>query len=120
MSLRAARYLLITTINSARADQTCFQLVLALKISLGQWIADLCEKIGANVEEVTHAMGLDSRIGTQFLRGGWVSAVLFSEGFAAFIHLAGTVASILTSESGERVNSQRIDKFFDKSAQRSG
>ena len=31
---------------------------LALKISYANVIADLCEKLGANVEEVTHAMGL--------------------------------------------------------------
>jgi UDPglucose 6-dehydrogenase len=36
-----------------------------LKISYANVIADLCEKIGAHVEEVTHAMGLDPRIGRQ-------------------------------------------------------
>src|SRR5690348_18415782 len=33
-------------------------------------IADLCEKVGANVQEVARGIGLDSRIGTKFLHAG--------------------------------------------------
>jgi len=87
---RAARVdLLITTINSAELIKHASNSFLALKISYANVLADLCEKIGANVEEVTHAMGLDSRIGTQFLRAGlgfW--RFLLSQGFAG-IHPFG-------------------------------
>jgi UDPglucose 6-dehydrogenase len=33
-------------------------------------MADLCEKVGANVKEVSHAIGLDGRIGPRFLQPG--------------------------------------------------
>jgi UDPglucose 6-dehydrogenase len=87
-----------------------------LKISYANVISDLCEKIGADVEEVTHAMGLDPRIGTQFLRAGLgFGGFCFPKDLQAFIHLAGTVGidfDIL--KAAERVNKQRIQRFFEK------
>ena len=43
---------------------------LAVKISFINQIADLCEKVGANVHEVAKGMGLDKRIGGKFLHAG--------------------------------------------------
>ena len=43
---------------------------LALKISYMNDIANLCELMGANVEDVANGMGYDSRIGANFLRAG--------------------------------------------------
>ena len=43
---------------------------LATKISYINEIADLCEKTGVNVEDVSIGMGLDQRIGSRFLRAG--------------------------------------------------
>jgi UDPglucose 6-dehydrogenase len=43
---------------------------LATKIAYINEIADLCERLGADVQDVAHAMGLDHRIGSQFLRPG--------------------------------------------------
>ncbi|MBC2207490.1 UDP-glucose dehydrogenase family protein [Listeria booriae] len=43
---------------------------LALKISFVNDIANLCEVVGADIEEVTRGMGADSRIGSQFLSPG--------------------------------------------------
>src|SRR5262249_22936806 len=40
---------------------------LAIKITFINEIADLCEKVGANVQEVARGIGLDNRIGTKFL-----------------------------------------------------
>jgi UDPglucose 6-dehydrogenase len=108
--------LLITTINSAELIKHASNSFLALKISYANVIADLCEKIGADVEEVTRAMGLDPRIGTQFLRAGLgFGGFCFPKDLQAFVHLAGTVGidfDIL--KAAERVNKQRIEKFFDK------
>lgn len=43
---------------------------LATKITFINEIADLCEKVGANVQEVAHGIGLDKRIGAKFLHAG--------------------------------------------------
>lgn len=43
---------------------------LALKISYINEIANFCEKVGANIEDVTNGMGYDSRIGNKFLNAG--------------------------------------------------
>jgi len=43
---------------------------LATKIGFINEIADLCEKVGANVLDVAHGIGLDSRIGPRFLQPG--------------------------------------------------
>ena len=43
---------------------------LATKISFINEIADLCEKVGADVQEVARGIGLDNRIGSKFLHAG--------------------------------------------------
>ena len=43
---------------------------LALKITFINEIADLCEAVGANVQEVSRGIGLDGRIGRKFLNAG--------------------------------------------------
>lgn len=43
---------------------------LAVKITFINEMADLCEKTGANVQEVARGMGLDGRIGSKFLHAG--------------------------------------------------
>ena len=43
---------------------------LALKISYINEIANLCEVVGADIEEVTEGMGFDGRIGNRFLKAG--------------------------------------------------
>lgn len=108
--------LLVTTINSAELIKHASNSFLALKISYANVIADLCEKIGANVEEVTRAMGLDPRIGSQFLRAGLgFGGFCFPKDVQAFIYLAGTVGvdfDIL--KAAERVNKERIGRFMEK------
>jgi UDPglucose 6-dehydrogenase len=107
---------LVTTINSAELIKHASNSFLALKISYANVIADLCEKIGANVEEVTRAMGLDSRIGGQFLRAGLgYGGFCFPKDVQAFIHLAAKVGvDFEILKATERVNKQRIDRFFEK------
>ena len=108
--------LLVTTINSAELIKHASNSFLALKISYANVIADLCEKIGADVEEVTQAMGLDPRIGGQFLRAGLgFGGFCFPKDLQAFVHLAGTVGvDFEILKAAERVNKQRIDRFVEK------
>src|ERR1700691_5155978 len=108
--------LLVTTINSAELIKHASNSFLALKISYANVLADLCEKIGADVNEVTHTMGLDRPIGVQFLKTGFgFGGFCFPKDLQAFVHLAGTVGvdfDIL--KAAERVNKQRIDRFLEK------
>ncbi len=108
--------LVVTTINSAELIKHASNSFLALKISYANVIADLCERIGADVEEVTRAMGLDQRIGAQFLRAGLgFGGFCFPKDLQAFVHLAGTVGvDFEILKAAERVNKQRIERFFDK------
>ena len=56
--------------NSAEMLKYAANTFLALKISFINEIAGLCEKVGADVTEVAQGIGLDSRIGRQFLNAG--------------------------------------------------
>ena len=108
--------LLVTTISSAELIKHASNSFLALKISYANVIADLCERIGADVEEVTHAMGLDPRIGTQFLKAGLgFGGFCFPKDIQAFIHLSAAVGVEFDMlKAAEQVNKQRIDRFFEK------
>jgi UDPglucose 6-dehydrogenase len=108
--------LLVTTINSAELIKHASNSFLALKISYANVISDLCERIGADVEEVTHAMGLDPRIGTQFLKAGLgFGGFCFPKDIQAFIHLSASVGvDFEMLKAAERVNKQRIDRYFEK------
>jgi UDPglucose 6-dehydrogenase len=107
---------LVTTINSAELIKHASNSFLALKISYANVVADLCERIGADVKEVTYAMGLDPRIGGQFLSAGLgFGGFCFPKDVQAFIHLAASVGidfDIL--KATERVNKQRIERFLEK------
>lgn len=61
---------LITNRRSAEMIKYASNDFLALKISYINEIANLCEKIGANIEDVAAGMGYDSRIGKHFLKAG--------------------------------------------------
>jgi UDPglucose 6-dehydrogenase len=107
---------IVTSINSAELIKHASNSFLALKISYANMIADVCEKIGADVEEVTHAMGLDPRIGTQFLKAGLgFGGFCFPKDVQAFIHLSASVGvDFEILKATERVNKQRIERFLEK------
>ncbi|MEV0612385.1 UDP-glucose/GDP-mannose dehydrogenase family protein [Nonomuraea sp. NPDC050404] len=60
----------VMDVRSAEMVKLASNALLATKISFINEIATLCEKTGADVEEVAHAVGLDHRLGTHFLRPG--------------------------------------------------
>lgn len=109
---------LVTTISSAELIKHASNSFLALKISYANVLSDLCEKLGGNVEEVTHAIGLDPRIGTQFLKAGLgFGGFCFPKDIQAFISLAASVGvDFEILKAAERVNKQRIDRFLEKTS----
>ncbi len=59
-----------TDVPSAEMIKLASNAFLATKISFVNEIANVCEEVGADVGEVARGMGLDSRIGSSFLRAG--------------------------------------------------
>lgn len=106
----------VTTIASAELIKHASNSFLGLKISYANVLADLCERLGGNVEEVTRAVGLDPRIGGQFLKAGLgFGGFCLPKDIQAFIKLAdraGIDFGLL--KEAERVNKQRIDQLLDK------
>jgi len=68
----AAPAFVVTTVNSAELIKHASNSFLALKISFANSLADMCDQLGADVQEVTAAVGMDPRIGRQFLQAGRV------------------------------------------------
>ncbi len=64
------RPMIITDLPSAEVIKYASNAFLAAKISFINSIANICEAAGADVSQVAKGMGLDSRIGTQFLQPG--------------------------------------------------
>jgi UDPglucose 6-dehydrogenase len=62
--------ILYTDIKSAEMVKYASNAFLATKISFINEIASVCEKVGADVRDVARGMGLDDRIGPQFLGAG--------------------------------------------------
>lgn len=60
----------ITNLETAEMIKYASNAFLATKISFINEIANLCEKVGADVHQVARAMGLDGRIGRKFLHPG--------------------------------------------------
>ena len=62
--------IMVTSRRTAELTKYAANAFLATKISFINEIADLCEKVGANVQDVARGIGLDNRIGSKFLNAG--------------------------------------------------
>ena len=62
--------LLFTSRRSSELIKYAANAFLATKITFINEMADLCEKLGANVQDVSRGIGLDNRIGPKFLHAG--------------------------------------------------
>ncbi|GLK56865.1 UDPglucose 6-dehydrogenase [Methylopila capsulata] len=69
LSLNASP-LMFTERRTAELIKYAANAFLAMKITFINEIADLCEKVGANVQEVARGIGSDNRIGSKFLNAG--------------------------------------------------
>ncbi len=88
---------------------------LALKISYINEIANFCETVGANVEDVSLGMGLDSRIGNKFLKPGiGYGGSCFPKDTKALHATSKELGmELLTVKSAIEVNKRQKHRLFD-------
>ena len=105
-----------TTVESAEIIKYASNSFLATKISFINQVADLCEKVGADVQDVAKGMGIDKRIGNKFLHAGpGYGGSCFPKDVKAFIRTAqkhDVNMSILSSV--DLFNEERINKISNK------
>ena len=101
--------ILVTSRRTAELTKYAANAFLALKITFINEIADLCEAVGANVQEVARGIGLDNRIGSKFLHAGpGYGGSCFPKDTLALIKTAQeSRASIRTVETVVAVNDER-------------
>ncbi len=106
-----------TTVESAEIIKYASNSFLATKISFINQVADLCEKVGADVQDVAKGMGIDKRIGSKFLHAGpGYGGSCFPKDVKAFIKTAQkhdvdmSILSSVDAFNEERVN--QITKNF--------
>ncbi|WP_035986797.1 UDP-glucose dehydrogenase family protein [Leptolyngbya sp. KIOST-1] len=80
---------LVTDLSSAEMVKYASNAFLATKISFINEVANICDRVGADVTQVAQGIGLDSRIGKKFLQAGigWGGSC-FPKDVAALIHTA--------------------------------
>jgi UDPglucose 6-dehydrogenase len=108
--------IVFTSIRTAELIKYASNAFLATKISFINELAELCEKVGADVDEVARAMGLDRRIGAKFLHAGvGYGGSCLPKDVAAIMHTAdeaGVPLRVIRAASD--VNRALMDRLMEK------
>lgn len=114
--------ILSTSIRSAEMIKYASNAFLATKISYINYISNLCEQVGANVEDVATGMGTDKRIGSAFLKAGiGYGGSCFPKDVKALHHISkqnGVEADLL--EGTMNINNRQQTILVQKALQRFG
>jgi UDPglucose 6-dehydrogenase len=106
--------ILVTDINSAELIKHCANSFLAVKISYINAVSAICEASGADVEKVADGIGMDHRIGRDFLNPGiGYGGSCFPKDIAAFITISerlGTPFNLL--KEVQRINNAQKERFL--------
>ncbi|MCS7091273.1 MAG: UDP-glucose/GDP-mannose dehydrogenase family protein [Verrucomicrobiota bacterium] len=110
--------IIVTDLNSAELIKHASNSFLALKISYINAISVLCEATGANVQEVALGMGMDHRIGQEFLQAGiGFGGSCFPKDLSAFIKIAEQLGyDFRLLKEVQRINAEQMDRFVKKIA----
>ncbi|UVT16450.1 MAG: UDP-glucose/GDP-mannose dehydrogenase family protein [Nitrospira sp.] len=108
--------IVVTDVPTAELIKYASNAFLATKISFINEVANLCEKVGANVQMVAKGMGLDHRIGSKFLHAGpGFGGSCFPKDLAALIQTGernGYPMQIASAAS--RVNDIQRERMIEK------
>jgi len=107
---------IVTDINSAELIKHASNSLLAAKISFINSVADICEKTGANIKDVAHGIGLDKRIGRNFLEAGiGFGGFCFPKDLQAFIRISEKCGyDFKLLKEVERINEERVTMVVEK------
>ncbi len=108
--------IIFTDIETAEIIKHASNAFLATKISFINMIADLCEKTGADILKVSEAMGLDKRIGREFLNAGiGYGGSCFPKDVKAFYKIGEELGlDFELLKCVDRINERRIEIFIEK------
>src|SRR5437879_5051084 len=106
--------ILVTDINSAELIKHAANSFLALKISYINAVSAICEASGADVEKVADGIGMDGRIGRNFLNAGiGYGGSCFPKDIAAFITISEQLGVPFTLlKEVQRINAAQKDRFL--------
>ncbi len=107
---------LVTDVNTAEIIKHASNSFLAMKISFINMVADLCEKTGADIQLVADGMGMDKRIGREFLNAGiGYGGSCFPKDVRAFTKIAEEFqVDFSLLKEVDKINNERIDAFLKK------
>jgi len=108
--------LLQTSTKAAELIKHASNAFLAMKISFINVVSNVCEAVGADVEQVSKGMGLDARIGPKFLKAGiGYGGSCFPKDVAAFRYVAEQLGVDFTLlNEVEKINAEQKQRFFQK------
>jgi UDPglucose 6-dehydrogenase len=106
--------ILVTDINSAELIKHCANSFLALKISYINAVSAICEASGADVEKVADGIGMDHRIGRDFLNAGiGYGGSCFPKDIAAFITISERLGVPFTLlKEVQHINNSQKERFL--------
>lgn len=105
-----------TDVATAEMIKYASNTFLATKVSFINEVANLCERVGANVQVVAKAMGLDHRIGSKFLHAGpGYGGSCFPKDIAALIQTGRQVGCVMEiAEAAARANVRQRERMVEK------
>ncbi len=108
--------ILVTDVKSAEIIKHASNSFLATKISFINAVSNICEKVGADILKVAEGMGMDKRIGRQFLSAGLgFGGSCFPKDVDAFISISKKLGyDFDLLEEVRRVNARQIELFVSK------
>ena len=105
-----------TSIETSEIIKYASNSFLATKIAFINEVADLCEVVGADIQQVAYAMGIDKRIGSKFLNAGpGFGGSCFPKDVKAFVSTAKKKdINLSIINAVNKSNQDRINKISDK------